>query len=357
MSACVLIMAGGTGGHVFPALAVARALRARGIAVAWLGSLGGMEERVVQADGIAFHGLRIRGLRGKGAAAWLLAPLRLAMALGEALTVMVRLRPRVVLGMGGFAAGPGGLAAWLLRRPLVIHEQNAVAGWTNRALAHLARRTLCAYPSALPAAEVVGNPVRPDIAALPPPDARLADRAGPLRLMVLGGSQGARALNQCLPEALARVSGTRAVEVIHQTGVTDEATVRDAYARAGVPAQVHAFIQDMAVAYAWADLLVCRAGALTLAEVTAAGVGAVLVPYPHAVDDHQTRNAEHLVAAGAAVLQPQGTLTAEGLANTLSGLLGDRARLGEMARLARSLARPDATAAVAEVLCAEGGLP
>ncbi|MFZ5532706.1 MAG: undecaprenyldiphospho-muramoylpentapeptide beta-N-acetylglucosaminyltransferase [Pseudomonadota bacterium] len=357
MSACVLIMAGGTGGHVFPALAVARALRTRGIAVAWLGSRGGMEERVVQADGIAFHGLRIRGLRGKGAAAWLLAPLRLAVALGEALTVMVRLRPRVVLGMGGFAAGPGGLAAWLLRRPLVIHEQNAVAGWTNRVLAHLARRTLCAYPGALPAAEVVGNPVRPDIAALPPPDARLADRTGPLRLLVLGGSQGARALNQCLPDALARVSGRTAIEVIHQAGVTDEASVRDAYARAGVSAQVHGFIQDMAAAYAWADLLVCRAGALTLAEVTAAGVGAVLVPYPHAVDDHQTRNAEHLVAAGAAVLQPQGTLSAESLANALSGLLGDRARLIEMARRARSLARPDATAAVTAVLCAEGGLP
>jgi UDP-N-acetylglucosamine--N-acetylmuramyl-(pentapeptide) pyrophosphoryl-undecaprenol N-acetylglucosamine transferase len=357
MSACVLIMAGGTGGHVFPALAVARALRERGIAVAWLGSRGGMEERVVQADGIAFHGLRIRGLRGKGAAAWLLAPLRLAVAVGEALTVMVRLRPRVVLGMGGFAAGPGGLAAWLLRRPLVIHEQNAVAGWTNRALAHLARRKLCAYPDALPAAERIGNPVRPDIGALPPPDARLADRTGPLRLLVLGGSQGARALNQCLPEALARVSRAMVVEVIHQTGVTDEASVREAYARAGVPAQVHAFIQDMAAAYAWADLLVCRAGALTLAEVTAAGVGAVLVPYPHAVDDHQTRNAAHLVAAGAAVLQPQASLTAEGLAEVLSGLLGDRARLGEMARQARSLARADATAAVAAVLCAEGALP
>jgi UDP-N-acetylglucosamine--N-acetylmuramyl-(pentapeptide) pyrophosphoryl-undecaprenol N-acetylglucosamine transferase len=239
----------------------------------------------------------------------------------------------------------------------VIHEQNAVAGWTNRALAHLARRKLCAYPDALPAAERIGNPVRPDIGALPPPDARLADRTGPLRLLVLGGSQGARALNQCLPEALARVSRAMVVEVIHQTGVTDEASVREAYARAGVPAQVHAFIQDMAAAYAWADLLVCRAGALTLAEVTAAGVGAVLVPYPHAVDDHQTRNAAHLVAAGAAVLQLQASLTAEGLAEVLSGLLGDRARLREMARQARSLARADATAAVAAVLCAEGALP
>lgn len=352
----VLIMAGGTGGHVFPALAVARALRADGIAVAWLGSRGGMEERVVRRDGIAFHGIRIRGLRGKGVTAWLLAPLRLAGAVAEALAVMIRLRPRVVLGMGGFAAGPGGLAAWLLRRPLVIHEQNAVAGWTNRLLARLARRVLGAYPHVLGSVEVVGNPVRPEIAALPAPAVRFAGRRGPLRVLVLGGSQGARALNATVPEALAQLPAEIAVEVIHQTGVSEQAQTQQAYARLGVQAEVLAFIEDMATAYGWADLAVCRAGALTLAEVTAAGVGTVLVPYPHAVDDHQTRNAEYLVAARAAVLQPQDSLTVAGLAELLAPLLGDRDRLRDMARQARGLARPDATAEVVRVLRAEGGL-
>ena len=352
----VLIMAGGTGGHVFPALAVARALRADGLAVAWLGSRGGMEERVVRRDGIAFHGIRIRGLRGKGVTAWLLAPLRLAGAVAEALAVMIRLRPRVVLGMGGFAAGPGGLAAWLLRRPLVIHEQNAVAGWTNRLLARLARRVLGAYPNVLGSVEAVGNPVRPEIAALPAPEVRLAGREGPLRVLVLGGSQGARALNATVPEALAQLPAGIAVEVIHQAGVSEQAQTQQAYARLGVQAEVVAFIEDMATAYGWADLAVCRAGALTLAEVTAAGVGTVLVPYPHAVDDHQTRNAEYLVAAGAAVLQPQDSLTVAGLAELLAPLLGDRDRLRDMARQARGLARPDATAEVVRVLRAEGGL-
>lgn len=352
----VLIMAGGTGGHVFPALAVARALRADGIAVAWLGSRGGMEERVVQRDGIAFHGIRIRGLRGKGVTAWLLAPLRLAGAVAEALAVMIRLRPRVVLGMGGFAAGPGGLAAWLLRRPLVIHEQNAVAGWTNRLLARLARRVLGAYPNVLGPVEAVGNPVRPEIAALPAPEVRLAGHKGPLRVLVLGGSQGARALNATVPEALAQLPAGIAVEVIHQTGVSEQAQTQQVYARLGVQAEVLAFIEDMATAYGWADLAVCRAGALTLAEVTAAGVGTVLVPYPHAVDDHQTRNAEYLVAAGAAVLQPQDSLTVAGLAELLALLLGNRDRLRDMALRARGLARPDATAEVVRVLRAEGGL-
>ena len=352
----VLIMAGGTGGHVFPALAVARALRADGIAVAWLGSRGGMEERVVQRDGITFHGIRIRGLRGKGVTAWLLAPLRLAGAVAEALAVMIRLRPRVVLGMGGFAAGPGGLAAWLLRRPLVIHEQNAVAGWTNRLLTRLARRVLGAYPNVLGSVEAVGNPVRPEIAALPAPGERLAGREGPLRLLVLGGSQGARALNAIVPEALAQLPAGIAVEVIHQTGVSEQAQTQQAYARLGVQAEVLAFIEDMATAYGWADLAVCRAGALTLAEVTAAGVGTVLVPYPHAVDDHQTRNAEYLVAAGAAMLQPQDSLTVTGLAELLAPLLGNRDRLRDMALRARGLARPDATAEVVRVLRAEGGL-
>lgn len=354
--AVVLIMAGGTGGHVFPALAVARDLRGAGIAVAWLGSHGGMEERVVAADGIPFHGLHIRGLRGKGALTWLLTPVRLLVAVAEALAVMIRLRPRVVLGMGGFASGPGGLAAWLLRRPLVIHEQNAVAGWTNRVLSRFARRTLAAYPNALPGAELVGNPVRSAIATLPTPEVRFAGREGAMRVLVLGGSQGARALNQRVPEALGWVSRKIPVEVIHQAGNLDEVSTRETYARLGVPAEVHAFIDDMAARYAWADLLVCRAGALTLAEVAAAGVGSILVPYPHAVDDHQTRNAEYLVSAGAAVLQPQDTLTDATLAETLGALLADRRRLSEMATRARELARGDATATVAAVLRAEGGM-
>src|SRR5690606_21778158 len=284
MNAPVLILAGGTGGHIFPGLAVAEALRARQVPVVWLGARGAMETRLVPAAGIELDTIDVAGLRGKGALTLLLAPLRLLRALWQALAVLRRRRPRAVLSFGGYAAGPGGLGAWLLRRPLLVHEQNRAPGFTNRVLARLARRVMCGFPGSFPgrASEDVGNPVRPAIAALPMPAQRLAGREGPARPLVLGGSQGAAALNRGLPEAIARLPGAARPQLRHQCGERHADAARAAYAAAGVAASVEPFIADMAEAYAWADLVVCRAGALTLAELCAAGVGAVLVPFPAA---------------------------------------------------------------------------
>jgi UDP-N-acetylglucosamine--N-acetylmuramyl-(pentapeptide) pyrophosphoryl-undecaprenol N-acetylglucosamine transferase len=340
-------MAGGTGGHVFPALAVARALRARDEAVVWLGTDRGLEARVVPADGLPLHRIRVRGLRRRGLGAWLVAPVTLALALFDAWRVVHRLRPKVVLGMGGYTAGPGGLAAWLLRRPLVIHEQNAVAGLTNRLLARLARPVLAAFPGSFgPGRDVTvtGNPVRADIAAVASPAARLAGRSGALRVLVLGGSQGARALNDLVPRALGLLPLAERPAVRHQAGERTRPVAEAAYAAAGVEAEIHTFIEDMAAAYAWADLVIARAGALTVAELAAAGVASILVPYPAAVDDHQTRNARYLVDAGAATLLPESTLTPESLAAELKR--HDRALVRDRADRARALARPDATAAI-----------
>ncbi|HKR76271.1 MAG TPA: undecaprenyldiphospho-muramoylpentapeptide beta-N-acetylglucosaminyltransferase [Rhodanobacter sp.] len=343
----VLIMAGGTGGHIFPGLAVAETLRAQGVPVAWLGAVGGMETKVVPAHGIELHEIRVGGLRGKGWKTRLAAPLMLARALLSALAVLRRLKPRSVLSMGGYVAGPGGLAAHLLHRPLLVHEQNRVAGFTNRKLAAHAQRVLAGFADALPNAEWVGNPVRGAIAALAAPAQRFAGHTERARLLVLGGSLGARALNLALPQALALLPPERRPEVLHQCGNRGLDEAREAYAKAGVEAQVVPFIEDMAGTYGWTDLAVCRAGALTLAELTAAGLGAVLVPFPHAVDDHQTRNAEALVAAGAAELIQERDLNIETLAQRLDALLSDRARLLAMADAARALAKPDAAAVIA----------
>ena len=345
----VLIMAGGTGGHVFPALAVADALRARNIPVVWLGTRQGLEARVVPEAGLAMEWLTVRGLRGKGAAGWLLAPVRILRAAVEAVGVLRRQRPRAVLGMGGYVAGPGGLAAWLLRYPLVIHEQNARAGLTNRLLARCARAVLAGFDGAFAdgRAEVTGNPVRGDILRLAPPEQRVP-RSGRWRLLVLGGSLGAQALNETVARAVARMPEAERPMIWHQAGQRTEDIARQAYADAGVEAEVSAFIADMAAAYAWADLVLCRAGALTVSELAIAGVPAVLVPLPHAVDDHQTANARHLVDAGAAVLLPQDELTAERLQEQLQELGGERGRLLEMAHAARAVARPDAAETVAE---------
>ena len=351
----ILVMAGGTGGHVFPALAVAHVLRAQGAEVIWLGTRTGLEARVVPAAGFPVAWIRVRGLRGKGLAQRLQAPFMLALALLQSLWVMLRLRPAAVLGMGGFVTGPGGLMAWLLRRPLLIHEQNSVAGMTNRWLAPLARQVLMAFPGALPGGRLTGNPVRADIAALPAPETRLAGRAGASRLLVLGGSLGAQALNEALPQAIARLPDGMRPEVWHQTGTQHLAAGRAAYAAAGVAARVEAFVDDMAAAYGWADLVVCRAGALTVAELAAAGIGAILVPYPHAVDDHQTGNARYLAEQGAALLLPQPDLSATRLAELLQPLLCDRARLLNMARRARALAQPDAAEQVAQACLAAAG--
>ena len=346
-SAPVLIMAGGTGGHIFPGLAIAECLREQGVPVVWLGAVGGMETRVVPAHHLELHTVAVGGLRGKGWKTRLLAPLMLLRALCASLLVLRKLRPRSVLSMGGYVAGPGGLAAWLLRCPLLVHEQNRVPGFTNRKLAHIAKRVLAGFADALPQAEWVGNPVRAAIAALPAPSQRMASRSDKPRLLVLGGSLGARALNQSLPLALSQLTTSERPEVLHQAGARGLDEARDAYAKAGVQAQVVPFIEDMAASYGWADLAVCRAGALTLAELTAAGLGALLVPFPHAVDDHQTRNAEVLVAAGAAELIQERDLDVQQLAQRLSTLLQDRLRLIAMAVAARTLAKPDAAQAIA----------
>jgi UDP-N-acetylglucosamine--N-acetylmuramyl-(pentapeptide) pyrophosphoryl-undecaprenol N-acetylglucosamine transferase len=346
----ILIMAGGTGGHVFPALALARSLRARSVEVIWLGTRRGIEARLVPAEGIAIEWLSVGGLRGKGWKTRLAAPWRLTVALGQALAVMRRRRPQVVVGLGGFVTGPGGIAAWLTRRPLLIHEQNAIAGFTNRTLAPLAREVLEAFPGSFAPpvrARTIGNPVRREIAALAPPRERLAGRGGAVRVLVVGGSQGAVRLNTVVPYALARAAACR-FQVRHQAGERWVEACRQSYADAGVAADVQPFFGDMAAAYAWADLVICRAGALTVAELAAAGIGSVLVPFPAAVDDHQTHNARLLVRQGAAVLVPERELTAERLAAELVRLCAERGRLIDMAERARSLARPEATEQLAE---------
>ena len=348
----VLIMAGGTGGHIFPGLAVAETLRAQGVPVVWLGAAGGMETKVVPAHGIELHTIAVGGLRGKGLKTRLMAPFMLARALLLSLTVLRRLKPRSVLSMGGYVAGPGGIAARLLHRPLLVHEQNRVAGFTNRKLAMHAQRVMAGFADSLPNAEWVGNPVRDAIASLSPPAQRMSERNGRPRLLVLGGSLGARALNLAVPQALASMPGEQRPEVLHQCGNRGIDEARNAYADAGVEARIVPFIEDMAGTYAWADLAVCRAGALTLAELTACGLGAVLVPFPHAVDDHQTRNAEALVATGAAELIQERDLNTKDLAQRLSSLLGNRAALLAMAEAARTLAKPNAAVDIARA-CVE----
>jgi UDP-N-acetylglucosamine--N-acetylmuramyl-(pentapeptide) pyrophosphoryl-undecaprenol N-acetylglucosamine transferase len=353
-------MAGGTGGHVYPALAVAAALQQHARDIVWLGTPYGLEAKVVPAAGIDIEWISARGLRGKGLITLLAAPFRLSLALFQSLRAVLRHRPAAVLGMGGYVSGPGGVAAWLLRRPLVIHEQNAVAGLTNRLLARLARVVLQAFPGSFPATiktETVGNPVRAEIAALAAPAARFADRDGPLRLLVLGGSQGALALNETVPQALALLSDEVQITVRHQTGQRTLATAREAYSANAIDAQLSAFIDDMADAYAWADLVICRAGALTVAELQAAGLGAIFVPFPFAVDDHQTANATPMANAGAAEILPEEELDKESLADTLRKWLSSRDELCGRARIARSLAMPQSLTRITNVCLELAGAP
>lgn len=356
---CVMIMAGGTGGHVFPALSLAGLLRSRNIEVVWLGTRAGIESRLVPAAGIDVEWIDIGGLRGKGLSTLFTAPIRLARALWQALAAVRRHQPRVVVGLGGYVTGPGGLAAWLARRPLVIHEQNAVAGFTNRVLARFATQVLEAFSGSFDAgvrATTVGNPVRTEFFELPAPAERYGARQGPLRVLVVGGSQGAQRLNVVVPEAVAALAGKAAIRIRHQTGARTLESTREAYASHGISADVHAFIDDIAAAYAEADLVICRAGALTVSELAAAGVASILVPFPAAVDDHQTRNARFLVERDAAVLLPERELTPQRLATEIERFASDRAALCRMAERARQLSRPDAAEALAKAALTAGGL-
>jgi len=357
MSGPVMIMAGGTGGHVIPALAVARALKSQARQVVWLGTRNGLEARLVPAADIEIEWIQVRGLRGAGWRRWLVAPIQLMHALWQSLAAVRRRKPALVLGMGGFVSGPGGIAAWLLRRPLIIHEQNAIAGMTNRLLARFAREVYEAFPGSFPQgvrARHVGNPVRPEIVALESPESRLAGREGAIRLLVFGGSQGSLSLNQEVPGSLARLQGRCNVEVWHQAGERTLALAEQAYRDAGISVRLDSYIDDMAGAYRWADLVICRAGALTVAELAAAGLASILVPFAAAVDDHQTRNARYLCDAGAAALISESSLRSGQLDRLLLDLAGSRQRLLAMAVAARGLAKPHALQALVSACVAAG---
>ncbi|HJV25135.1 MAG TPA: undecaprenyldiphospho-muramoylpentapeptide beta-N-acetylglucosaminyltransferase [Aromatoleum sp.] len=343
----LLVMAGGTGGHIFPGIAVAERLRSQGWRIVWMGNPEGMEARLVPERGYEVAWIRFSALRGKGLLRKLLLPLNLLRGFWQALGALRRIRPDVVLGMGGYVTFPGGMMAALIGRPLVLHEQNSVAGLANRVLAGVADRVLAGFPAALKKAVWVGNPVRAEIAAVPSPALRFAGRTGPLKVLVVGGSLGAAALNQVVPEALSLMARGQRPQVTHQAGARQIEALRVQYAKADVEGVLVPFIDDMAAKYAEADLVICRAGALTVAELAAVGVASLLVPFPYAVDDHQTSNARFLADQGAAYLLPQNELDAERLAGILASL--DRPRLLEMADKARALAKPAAADAVADV--------
>ncbi|MEI7784600.1 MAG: undecaprenyldiphospho-muramoylpentapeptide beta-N-acetylglucosaminyltransferase [Betaproteobacteria bacterium] len=345
-SPCALVMAGGTGGHIFPGLAVAEALRDRGWRVHWLGGRGSaerpsMESQLVPARGLPFESIDFGGLRGKGAVTIALLPLRLLRAFWQCLSLLRRIRPDVVIGLGGYVTFPGGLMGVLLGKPLVLHEQNSVAGLANRVLAEVADRVFTAFPRVLKKAECVGNPLRTAFVSQGDPAARFAGRSGPLRICVVGGSLGAQALNEVLPQALALIPEAQRPQVLHQSGARHLQSLQAAYAAAGVQAEVTAFIEDTASAFAQADLLICRAGASTVTEIAAIGAAAIFVPFPHAVDDHQTHNARFLVDAGAGWLLPQPALKAQALAELIMGL--ERAELLQKAQVAKGLQQTQAT--------------
>lgn len=358
-----LIMAGGTGGHVFPALAVARVLRERGVMPVWLGTARGMESKLVPQHQIELDLIDVGGVRGKGITTMLKAPFVLMRAVWQALRVMRLRKPVVVFGAGGFASGPGGIAAWLYRKPLVIHEQNAIAGLTNRALAHLATRVFSAFPIVdsapkLKHAECVGNPVRRELSSLASPTQRFANRTDVMRVLIIGGSQGAKHLNAVVPHAVALLQPHERPSIVHQAGERHFAETQAKYRELNVNGEVKAFINDMAAMYEWADLVICRAGALTVSELAAVGLGSILVPFPAAVDDHQTFNAQFLVNAGAALLIQEKELSAQRLADALHNLLSQgRNQLMQMAERARAQAIIDADVRIADVCMQLAGMP
>jgi UDP-N-acetylglucosamine--N-acetylmuramyl-(pentapeptide) pyrophosphoryl-undecaprenol N-acetylglucosamine transferase len=349
MSKTILVMAGGTGGHIFPALAVAHQLRDAGWRVVWLGNPEGMEAKLVPQHGFEMVNLQFAALRGKGLVRKLLLPLNLLRGFWQALKAIRQVKPNVVLGMGGYITFPGGLMAALTGVPLVLHEQNSVAGLANKVLAGVADRILTGFPEVFGKGTWVGNPVRPEIAKIASPAERLAERSGPLHVLVIGGSLGAQALNEMVPQGMALLGEADQPQIVHQAGEKHLDALKANYAAVGVQAHCVSFIEDMAGAYEWADLVICRAGALTIAELAAAGVASILVPFPHAVDDHQTGNAKFLVHAGGAFLLPQSELTPEAIALIRNY---SRGQLLEMSEKARSLAKPNATEEVATI-CAE----
>ena len=336
-------MAGGTGGHIFPGLAVAEQMRAAGWEVVWMGARGGMEERLVPRHGYRTAWIRARAARGKGILQKLLLPANLLYSFWESARTIRNLKPSVVLGLGGYVAFPGGMMASLLNRPLALHEQNAIAGLANRVLSQVSDKVMVAFPDALKGAEWTGNPVRAEIAAIAPPEERFRDRSGPLKLLVVGGSLGAQALNEAMPRALSLLENKPGV--VHQAGEKHLDALKKHYREAGVHGELVAFIDDMARRYAEADLVICRAGAVTIAELSAGGMASILVPFPHAVDDHQSANAKFLSDHGAAILIQQRDLSAEKLAQLIRSL--DRPKLLEMAQKARALGKPDAAQIVA----------
>ena len=351
----ILVTAGGTGGHVYPGLAVARALIEQDIPVIWMGTHKGIEARVIPAAGIEMAWLDVNGLRGKGIATILLAPFKLAKALFQSVKIMRKHRPVSVLGMGGFVAGPGGLVAALMGIPVVIHEQNAVAGLTNKLLSKVSKRILEGFPQTFAQQDKVtpvGNPVRKEISEITAPKERLATHGGASRLLIIGGSLGAQALNEVVPQALAEMNVDTRPVVRHQAGSGKDESTKDSYKKLGVEAEVTPFIEDMAKAYEWADLVICRSGALTIAEVAAAGVASLLVPYPYAVDDHQTANGQYLSANNAAIMMQQTEFNKESASAVLQDLLANKDKLLSMSLSARALAKPSATTEVAAI-CAE----
>lgn len=355
MNTRILIMAGGTGGHVFPALAIAEQLECEGWQVLWLGTRAGLETDIVSRAGIPIKYISVTGLRGKKSSTLLLAPFRLLKAFFQSLVIILKYKPTIVLGMGGFVAGPGAIAAGCLRVPLIIHEQNAVPGTTNRILARVAKRILCAFPEAFnyfenktlkvpsPNLILTGNPVRKTLTTLPQPEIRFQDRKGPLRLLVLGGSRGAQVLNDLCPKAIALLAPSMQPEVRHQAGALNVRNTIVAYQNLKVTAEVVPFMQDMALAYAWADLVLCRAGALTISELGTVGIGSILVPFPFAIDDHQWHNAQSLKKAGASIVIRQQDLTPECLADYLMRFTEDRACILKMAVAAKKAFCLDAT--------------
>ena len=351
----IMILAGGTGGHVFPGLAVAQYLREHGTPVVWMGTSKGLEARVVPDAGFDLEIINIQGLRGKGMLGWLLLPGRLLMAMLQALSILGRRKPSAVLALGGFVSGPGALMAWLMRKPLLIHEQNAIPGLTNRILSIVARKVLCGFPgvfSGRPGSRYVGNPVRADIASIVDPTQRLMNRSGRFRLFVVGGSLGARVLNTVIPEALKTMDAKLQPDVMHQCGKQWLDQTQEAYRQLAGDVRVTPFIDDMKAAYEWADLVVCRAGAMTIAELSAAGIASILVPFPFAVDDHQTANARFLAERKAAILVPESELTARKLADLLKGFGQQRQVLIDMAVSARACAVPDSVETIGN-LCLE----